>query len=61
VSDHSFGDELEQASWKFSLPLKECGKRLLVIFMDTHGNEFRETIEPTKPKPPTRKAKAASK
>jgi site-specific DNA-methyltransferase (adenine-specific)/adenine-specific DNA-methyltransferase len=61
VSDHFFGDELEQASWKFSLPLKECGKRLLVIFMDTHGNEFRETIEPTKPKPPTRKAKAASK
>jgi site-specific DNA-methyltransferase (adenine-specific)/adenine-specific DNA-methyltransferase len=62
VSDHFFGDELEDARWSFSLPLETCGKRLLVIFMDTHGNEFRETVEPTKLKvPKRRKAKAGSK
>jgi hypothetical protein len=45
VSDHFFGDALEQASWTFELPLSECGERVLVIFMDTHGNEFREVVE----------------
>jgi hypothetical protein len=48
VSDHFFGDELESNKWVFSLPLKECGERLLVIYMDTHGNEFHENIEPGK-------------
>lgn len=61
VSDYVFGDELESAGWKFSLPLVECGERLLVIYIDTHGNEFRETIEPAKLKASTRKAKAAAR
>lgn len=62
VSDHFFGDELEDARWSFSLPLETCGERLLVIFMDTHGNEFRETVEPAKLKvPKRRKSKAGSK
>jgi DNA modification methylase len=61
VSDHFFGDELESANWKFVLPLADCGKRMLVIYMDTHGNEFRETIELAKLKTPAKKSKAAKK
>lgn len=45
VSDHFFGDELENDKWKFALPLTKCGERVLIIYMDTHGNEFRETVE----------------
>jgi len=57
VSDHFFGDELENGKWKFSLPLARCGERVLIIYMDTHGNEFRETIEPAGIKPPARRAR----
>jgi len=45
VSDYFFGDKLERAGWRFDIPLEECGEQVLVIFMDTHGNEFRETVE----------------
>ena len=58
VTDRFFGDELERAEWKFALPLEDCGERLLVIYMDTHGNEFRETVEPAKVKAPRRRARA---
>ena len=61
VSDHFFGDKLESSSWKFVLPLADCGKRLLVIYMDTHGNEFRQTIELAKVKGPPKRAKVAAK
>lgn len=61
VSDHFFGDELEESNWGFSLPLEECGERILVIFMDTHGNEFRETVFPGQLKSRSaRKPKAAT-
>lgn len=45
VSDYFFGDELDENGWRFSLPVSELGKRLLVIYMDSHGNERRETVE----------------
>lgn len=61
VSDHFFGDELESSDWKFVLPLADCGKRILVIYMDTHGNEFRETIELAKLKTPAKRSRAAKK
>ncbi|MFI4993112.1 MAG: site-specific DNA-methyltransferase [Solirubrobacterales bacterium] len=61
VSDHFFGDELESSSWKFELPLADCGERILAIYMDTHGNEFRETIELTKLKAPRKRSKAVVK
>lgn len=57
VSDHFFGDELENDKWKFALPLAECGERVLIIYMDTHGNEFRETIEPASIKATTKRAR----
>jgi DNA modification methylase len=60
VSDHFFGDELEAAEWKFSLPLSECGDRMLVIYVDTHGNEFRETVELSKTKAQRASSKAAA-
>ena len=59
VSDYFFGDQLEDADWTFSLPLTDCGERLLFIYMDTHGNELRETIEKEKLRAP-RKARAAT-
>jgi len=68
VSDHFFGDALENRDWKFSLPVDDCGARLLVIYMDTHGNEFRDIVEPAKLKKPggrkaspKKKKKAATK
>ena len=61
VSDHFFGEDLENSSWKFVLPLADCGKQMLVIYMDTHGNEFRETIELAKLKTPAKRSKAATK
>lgn len=64
VSNHFFGDELENNKWRFALPLAECGERILIIYMDTHGNEFRETIEPATIKAPTKrtgKKKAAKR
>jgi hypothetical protein len=61
VSDHFFGDALENRDWTFSLPLADCGERLLVIYMDTHGNEFRETVEPAKLKAPARRKPTAKK
>jgi len=57
VSDHFFGDELENDKWKFALPLAECGERVLIIYMDTHGNEFRETIEPASIEAPAKQAR----
>lgn len=59
VSDHFFGDELQSSDWRFVLPLVDCAERMLVIYMDTHGNEFRETIELAKLKTPARRSKAA--
>jgi DNA modification methylase len=50
VSDHFFGDQLEDDGWMFSLPLKGAGKRFFVVFMDTHGNELREPVEIAKVK-----------
>jgi DNA modification methylase len=61
VSDHCFGDELEAAQWQFRLPLADCGKKLLIIYMDIHGNEFRETLDMPKLNAPKRKTKAAKK
>lgn len=61
VSDHFFGDALESSNWKFAMPLADCGKRMLVIYMDTHGNEFRETIELAKVKGPAKRSKAELK
>jgi site-specific DNA-methyltransferase (adenine-specific)/adenine-specific DNA-methyltransferase len=61
VSDHFFGDELESSGWKFVLPLTDCGERLLVIYMDTHGNEFRETVDLAKMRPPVKRSKAATR
>lgn len=50
VSDHFFGDQLEDDGWMFSLPLKGAGMKFFVVFMDTHGNELREPVEIAKVK-----------
>lgn len=64
VSDHFFGDEMEDNGWMFSLPLEDGGTPFFFIFMDTHGNELREPIEiatvKTGAKPRARKPKAKS-
>ena len=45
LSDYFFGDTLEDAAWRFELPAAECGKTVFVVYLDTHGNERRETLE----------------
>jgi DNA modification methylase len=45
ISDYWFGEALEKGDWKFSMPLAECGERVLVIYIDTQGNERREAID----------------
>jgi DNA modification methylase len=45
LSDHFFGDALAEADWTFALPLSTCGKTLLIVYVDAHGNERREAIE----------------
>jgi len=63
VSDYFFGDEVEQEAWTFSLATKDLRERMLVIYLDTHGNELRETVEVAKvkagakPRIPRRKKK----
>jgi site-specific DNA-methyltransferase (adenine-specific)/adenine-specific DNA-methyltransferase len=44
VSDYFFGDEVEEEGWTFSLATKDLGERMLVIYLDAHGNELRETV-----------------
>lgn len=64
VTDYFFGDEVEEEGWTFSLATKDLGPRLLVIYLDTHGNELRETVEVAavkagaKPRIPAKKKKA---
>lgn len=48
LREHRFADELAKSGWAFELDLTEAGERLLVIYMDTHGNERREVVEVSK-------------
>jgi DNA modification methylase len=50
VSNYFFGDEIEEDAWTFSLPTKDLGKRILVVYLDAHGNELRQTVETAKVK-----------
>jgi hypothetical protein len=62
VSNYVFGDEVEENGWYFSLPIKDLGERIHVIYLDTHGNELRETVQVSgiSPGPKPRLAKKAS-
>ena len=55
LSDYFFGDELEAAGWTFDFRWPSAARALFVIYLDTHGNERRETLEvaavPTAAKP----------
>lgn len=60
ISHWRFADELKAAGWTVSVPLSECGERLMVVFLDTHGNERREimTLEAARTPSPARKRSA---
>jgi DNA modification methylase len=59
LSHWQFADELKAADWTFSLPFAECGNRLMLVFLDTHGNERREVISTeTKKKPKSKPPRA---
>jgi hypothetical protein len=45
LSDHFFADTLAYADWSFSLPLASCGKTLLIVYVDAHGNELRQAVD----------------
>jgi DNA modification methylase len=57
ISQKRFADELRNTDWALTLPKSECGDRLMLVFLDTHGNERREIVELAK-RPRTRKAPA---
>ncbi len=61
LREHRFGDELQKASWAFELDLTHAGERVLVIYMDTHGNERREVVEPAKLAPRKARRRAPAK
>ncbi len=45
LTNHWFGEKLQEASWTFDIPVSAGAERVQVIWMDTHGNEAREIIE----------------
>lgn len=58
ISQWRFADDLKATDWTVSLRLSECGKRLMVVFLDTHGNERREIVMPATAATPRRATKA---
>jgi DNA modification methylase len=65
VSTYVFGDDIETNGWHFYLDIKDGGKQVHIIYLDTHGNELRETVDVasvkagTKPRTPARAARRA--
>lgn len=61
VSSYVFGDEIEENGWHFSVPLPQAGTRIHIVYLDTHGNELRETVDTARvkagPKPRTPKTR----
>lgn len=60
IREFFFGADLKQDDWKFRLDTSNCGDRVLLIYLDTHGNESREVVD-VKVAAPTKKAKAKAK
>lgn len=48
LMEYRFADALAESGWSFELDLTRAGRRLLIIYMDTHGNERREVVELSK-------------
>lgn len=44
VEHYAFGEELAKRDWSFEVPLNG-GSEALVILMDTHGNELRQSVD----------------
>jgi len=42
-----FAEDLETGGWRFSLPRSQVGDRLLIVYVDLFGNEYREVRQPT--------------
>ncbi len=59
LTHYWFADRLREDDWSFALDEHERGARLLVICVDTHGNERREVIEPARLRKAPRPRKAA--
>jgi DNA modification methylase len=45
ISDWVFADQLKAEGWSFALPLADCGQRIVLVFLDTHGNERRDILD----------------
>lgn len=61
ISEYFFGAALKKAGWSFTLDTTKCGEQLLLIYLDTHGNELREVIPREGRQPPKPKRKRAPK
>jgi DNA modification methylase len=64
IDEIFFGAAIKNADWTFSLDTSKCGERVMVIYLDTHGNERREVVNLPEPgaakQPARRRAKAAA-
>jgi DNA modification methylase len=47
MSHWQFADELKKSDWSLSVPKSACGGQMVVVFLDTHGNERREILRIT--------------
>jgi DNA modification methylase len=59
INEFFFGADLKGAEWRFTIDTSKCGDHLLLIYLDTHGNERREVI-PKDGKAAPAKAKTAA-
>lgn len=46
LDDYFFGEDLAKNDWRFGIPIDEVGEKLLVVLMDTHGNELAQALDP---------------
>jgi site-specific DNA-methyltransferase (adenine-specific)/adenine-specific DNA-methyltransferase len=37
-----FAENLKDAGWRFSIPVNDAGARILIVYVDLFGNEYRE-------------------
>jgi site-specific DNA-methyltransferase (adenine-specific)/adenine-specific DNA-methyltransferase len=41
-----FAEDIKAAGWKFQIPKQAVGDRILIVYVDLHGNELREVKVP---------------
>jgi site-specific DNA-methyltransferase (adenine-specific)/adenine-specific DNA-methyltransferase len=61
VETHMFAEDLEANEWVFEVELAPAAERILLVFMDTLGNERREVVELASLRAPRRAKKGVGR